>query len=98
MSTIQRVYVACVLEIINLYKTTGGIVILIVELSCKSDIFAKYLLLISIKFTGHFRIPSIWYFCCQKVPFFHENLGFHLLNLSVSPTFFSEEERRRTLR
>ena len=50
------------------------------------------------KITGHFRIPSIWYFCCQKVPFFHENLGFHLLNLSVSPTFFSEEERKRTLR
>ena len=50
------------------------------------------------KITGHFRIPSIWYFCCQKVPLFHKNLESHLLNISVSPTVFSEEERKRTSR
>ena len=50
------------------------------------------------KITGHFCIPSIWYFCCQKVPLFHKNLESHLLNISVSPTVFSEEERKRTSR
>ena len=48
------------------------------------------------KIMGHFRIPSIWYFCCQKVPFFHQNLKSDLLNISVSPRY-DQKKKKNTL-
>ena len=39
------------------------------------------------KFLGYCRIPKMWYFHHQKVTFFQQNFGFHLLNSFVSPRF-----------